>query len=85
MRKPILALSLVALLVPLATACGDPAGVSALVEGLGPVEDLVAAWGYTCVIEQGAVRCWGDNGHGQLGDATDMASDVPVAVLPPED
>ena len=33
----------------------------------GPADDITAAGVHTCVVIEGAVRCWGDNGSGQLG------------------
>jgi len=58
------------------------------VKGLPSKVTAIAAGQYhTCaVITDGTVMCWGNDGHGQLGDdATPTASTVPVAVqgLPP--
>jgi alpha-tubulin suppressor-like RCC1 family protein len=36
---------------------------------------------YCILVDDGAVRCWGDNTFGQLGDGTRTASAVPVPVL----
>jgi len=64
---------------------GNVTPASNLVPGLGPVLDLAAAWSFTCAIDGAQVKCWGENATGQLGDATDAPSAVPVAVWPPED
>lgn len=49
----------------------------------GPVEDLAAGWHHSCAMVDGAVRCWGRNLDGQLGDGTTTTSDVPVDVAWP--
>jgi alpha-tubulin suppressor-like RCC1 family protein len=52
------------------------------VNGLGtPVFAIAAGQGHTCVLlSSGAVRCWGGNGSGQLGNRSTTRSTVPVAV-----
>jgi alpha-tubulin suppressor-like RCC1 family protein len=52
------------------------------VAGLGGGIQAVAAKGaYTCALtSMGAVRCWGDNSHGQLGDGTTIQRRTPVTV-----
>lgn len=64
---------------------GTPPEFDALVPspvvGLGPVSKLSAGEQHTCaLLPDGAVRCWGANGYGQLGDGTTTPSNVPVAV-----
>ena len=47
----------------------------------GPVANVSVGNGHTCaVLDSGAVWCWGDNRHGQLGDGTTTTTDGPVAV-----
>jgi cysteine-rich repeat protein len=54
----------------------------------GPALDLVAGAEHTCaVLDDGAVRCWGQNANGQLGQGNvlDVGDDeVPSAVAPIE-
>ena len=53
--------------VPLTDAAMPPAEVP----GVTGVRQLAVGQFHTCVLlESGAVRCWGDNGLGQLGDGT---------------
>lgn len=53
-----------------------------LVTGLsGPVATIAAGGHHTCVIlSGGAVRCWGSNAYGQLGDGTSVNSSIPRTV-----
>jgi alpha-tubulin suppressor-like RCC1 family protein len=52
------------------------------VRGLGNGAKAVSAGGdHTCAITNaGAIKCWGDNGFGQLGDATTTERHTPVTV-----
>jgi len=42
--------------------------------------DVALGDGFGCAIENGAVRCWGINSRGQLGNGGNAASKVPVTV-----
>ena len=45
------------------------------------VIDITAGGNHTCaLISDGTVTCWGWNGYGQLGDGSNTARNVPVAV-----
>jgi alpha-tubulin suppressor-like RCC1 family protein len=61
------------------TTSGSPVSVV----GLGsPVLSLSAGDGHTCALMKNhAVKCWGDNSAGQLGDDTGRNSAVPVPVI----
>ncbi len=50
--------------------------------GLGSrVTAVGGGWLHTCaLLTEGSVACWGDNIFGQLGDGTNLRSDVPVSV-----
>jgi alpha-tubulin suppressor-like RCC1 family protein len=54
-----------------------PVAVSGLDNG---VTAIAAGWYHTCALMGvGAVKCWGSNGQGQLGDGTKVDRYVPVA------
>ena len=57
-----------------------------LVQGLSDASALaatgeLASSGHSCVISGRTVRCWGANYHGELGNGSMDASNVPVTVL----
>jgi len=52
-----------------------------LTPGLTEVTEISLGQNHSCVIRQGgALWCWGDNSHSQLGDGSDIRRDAPVAV-----
>jgi alpha-tubulin suppressor-like RCC1 family protein len=56
-----------------------PARVQYLTDGAA---GIAIGWGHTCVVTGlGAVKCWGFNGSGQLGDGTWIDSKVPLTVI----
>lgn len=51
------------------------------VVGLSDVVRLEAGFGHTCAVTaSGALKCWGDNESGQLGDGTTTQRNAPVTV-----
>lgn len=74
-----------------ALACWSTAGFGpgARIEGVGPVRSVAGypagAMSHFCAVDrQGAVRCWGENPGGALGDGTTTARPLPVRVSGPK-
>lgn len=50
------------------------------VTGLSGVTAISGGEQHSCAVAAGAVRCWGDNTYGQLGDGTKTQANTPVSV-----
>jgi hypothetical protein len=81
------------LLVYAVAACGSRTGLFAdppqadasdTPDGPLPQQQISAGATQSCLVFNGTLRCWGDNGAGQLGDGTTTQRNRPVAIsLPP--
>jgi alpha-tubulin suppressor-like RCC1 family protein len=61
------------------TSSAVPVGVAGLGAG---VTGISAGWSHSCAVTlAGAVKCWGHNAFGELGDGTTSDSAVPVGVV----
>lgn len=61
------------------TSSNVPLAVAGLSSG---VSDLALGWGHSCVrMSNAAVKCWGWNPYGQLGDGTTGQREAPVNVI----
>lgn len=70
---------------PVTTPCPRGPGVCDLVPravpGLSGVKTIAAGGDSTCaLLEDGTIRCWGRNHHGQLGDGTTVDRFAPAVV-----
>ena len=53
-----------------------------LINSVDNVIAITAGGSHTCAaIDNGALRCWGDNLHGQLGDGTNITKRIPTPTL----
>ena len=66
----------------LVSGTSEPSSTPAPVPGLVGVQELAIAGDSGCarLLDDGAVRCWGANTFGQLGDGTAQPHDVPMPV-----
>ena len=53
-------------------------GVTAI--AAGGIADSTSPFGHSCAIHYDFIKCWGANTHGQLGEKSEIDSDVPVQV-----
>lgn len=45
------------------------------------VTEIAAGGAHACAIQNGVVKCWGQNGHGQIGNGSPITAMSPAAVL----
>ena len=45
------------------------------------VTEIAAGNSHACAIQYGVVKCWGQNGHGQIGNGSPITAASPAAVL----
>jgi alpha-tubulin suppressor-like RCC1 family protein len=83
------AVSTCALLRTGTVSCNDPSNPAAFfgVDGISGAQSLdgaLASGRHFCALQNGSVRCWGQNESGQLGVAFDVTAGNPVLAVAPE-
>jgi alpha-tubulin suppressor-like RCC1 family protein len=59
----------------------DIRNVPVSVSGLGNVTSMATGADHACAVTSaGAIKCWGENGFGQIGDGTEMNRSTPVTI-----
>src|SRR5262245_1882632 len=75
-------MALIALCLPIAAGAATRARTLAELGLRDAAGRISAGERHTCqVVDDGTVRCWGDNGRGQLGDGTMTGRPTPVTVV----
>jgi alpha-tubulin suppressor-like RCC1 family protein len=69
-----------ALLSLLALSCANYRPSPPPADSPAPGIQLAAEGGHVCALRTGALYCWGDNRHGQLGDGTTASRHTPALV-----
>src|SRR5438445_7975940 len=68
------------LVVAIAALAGLGSGIAGSVRAGAETTAIAGGGSHTCAITDGALRCWGNNGYGQLGDGTTSDHSTPQIV-----